>query len=581
MVYSYPRQEPRLNLRTRRNGGGLLVLAGLCAVAALAGGAWWLLRPRGVTWAAQRGLSMVGSASTPAETATALAAWEQETGSIWHDRRDALADYLLDRWADPSARTLLARAARVDFGDRREDWQRFERNWRRIRKGDGPAVNSGERIKLQPMWNAPVGLTAWFSPILALDGRIYVASLGRKFEDPADDADGVIVVDGVTGASDYLFRPEGRGALDVLGLAVGRNCVFVAARSGAVYCIDPAGQRRWSAAAGASLLSPPLSADLNRDTTPDVVVMTVNHRVVALNGETGRTLWQRDVHTRGVADDSEPAAYQTLSAGNVWTSTELNVVVTTAAGVIAVLGPGGEVRWTERIDAGFIGGSICATPTADGAPTLFAADRQGVVRAYVRSGRGLKTLATWNADPTGHSGVIASLRTLRSRPPEAWPFIIAATSGEPGRAGGTLSACAQDGVRWRCPLRGSVWGGPAVADLSGDGKPEIIVLSNGPGLTGVETGYLQVVSGEGHLVADHALEAPVDSAPVVADVDGDGKLDLLWADRSGLLYSYDSNRAGPVEWGAAGGDVRNSSNAEQAFSFGQRAHGFQWTWRPE
>ena len=75
---------------------------------------------------------------------------------------------------------------------------------------------------------------------------------------------------------------------------------------------------------------------------------------------------------------------------------------------------------------------------------------------------------------------------------------------------------------------------------------------------------------------DAGLECP----PVVADVDGDHRLDILVADRAGRLHCYDTRSPGAIEWGLPLGDAHNTQNAENAYAYGQTPVGFQWRWRP-
>jgi hypothetical protein len=90
-----------------------------------------------------------------------------------------------------------------------------------------------------------------------------------------------------------------------------------------------------------------------------------------------------------------------------------------------------------------------------------------------------------------------------------------------------------------------------VADLDGDGKPDVVFLQVG-GPTGTDTGAfsaLRNVSVAGGIsVAPFAPQASfatpfnlVGAQMAIGDVDGDGKLDVILADRSGSLVIYRNN----------------------------------------
>jgi len=76
------------------------------------------------------------------------------------------------------------------------------------------------------------------------------------------------------------------------------------------------------------------------------------------------------------------------------------------------------------------------------------------------------------------------------------------------------------------------------------------------------------------------MPAPIECSPVIADVDGDMRLEVLVADQRGWLHCYATGRIGPVEWGLAAGDSHNTRNREHAYSFGQTPCGAQLRWKP-
>ncbi len=81
---------------------------------------------------------------------------------------------------------------------------------------------------------------------------------------------------------------------------------------------------------------------------------------------------------------------------------------------------------------------------------------------------------------------------------------------------------------------------PALADLTGDGVPEIIL----PGTDGWLRAWTHLggnVGGFPVAFADPAGGQRTQSSPVVGDVNGDGKVDILFGDESGTLHAIDAD----------------------------------------
>jgi len=555
----------------------VLLLCGLVGVSVGAGVYW-----RRVSLAAtvRHGLALLSSAEAAGEAVEALSEWEARTGGRWKQRPQRFVAYVLEHHslADARVRKLLTWVTGADYGDRRDDWERWFETWSRLRGGQTLKIAGRQQVRLEPRWKAPVGLTAWFSTIIPLDGKVYVASLGAAFDDASDIADGIVCVDGRSGQAELIFHPPEGRVRDIVGIAAGDGCLFAACWNGLVYCLEPDGRLRWSARVGAPLGAPPLSLDINRDGVSDAIVVSHHGRVAAISGRGGQTVWVAPA-PRLPADRpaDRPHVGATLAAGALNADGVRHLLVSTPDGSLRVLAArNGKVQWEGRLRAGSVAGTLVSGPLAAG-PPAYVGDRAGWVWSLLRAGTGFELASVGNLSVRSDEGLVAALRTLSDSGRVAG--ILACPCGASVDPGASVCVLDPAGVRWRYAPGGAIWATPAVADINGDGETEIIVASV-IGADGDIGGLLTVLSARGHCLRREVLPAAVDCSPVVSDVDGDGKLEVLVADRAGWLHCWATNRIGPVEWGVLGGDSHNTRNSENAYAFGQVPVGAQWRWQP-
>lgn len=582
-----PRHIERRRLRLRRLIAVVIIASALGGVILMAA---WYLRVRWLEWSVRRGLELQATAQSDTELQAALQRWEHETAAYWEARSDEFVEYIFAHHTleDPRVRRLLTCVTDADFGESAADWRRWFDDQRQLR-GAGPrAIAPREAVQLKLRWQAPVGLTTWFSTIFAIDGVIYIASHGVAWEDPNDLADGIVRVDGRTGEAAFLFQPRDRPPRDIVGLAAADGVLLAGCRNGFVYCVEPDGALRWKASAGARIASVPLIFPIAGGGPLGVGVVTEAGKLVVLNLSNGKTVWIADTPSPGIAT-SDPSAHHvaprpplaaTLALGDILAEAGDELVVINARGDVRILSASnGRVRWKRSGDRGGVAGAICWAAAGGQTGPAYFADLAGGVWSLVQAGKDAVAAPLWVSPSRRARGIVAGLRTV-TQPDATHSALLACSVGAVDRAGGSLVLLAASGVRWRHPLDGIIWGTPAVADLNGDHRPELVVTSFEPTSARPARGWLTVVSAEGRVLRHEALPAAVESSPLVADVDGDGLLEVLVADRSGLLHCFAAERLGPVEWGSLGGDIRNTRNSTHAYSFGQAPYGYQWSWQP-
>jgi|GEM_PF-5207221 len=126
---------------------------------------------------------------------------------------------------------------------------------------------------------------------------------------------------------------------------------------------------------------------------------------------------------------------------------------------------------------------------------------------------------------------------------------------------------------WDAALGAKPSGQPVIADLKGDGEQEIVFP--------VEDGRLIALRGDSGAAA---FEAPTGRSPhslLVADVDGDEKLEILVASGTGLTL-YGTNSSGEIQWPTSIGDAQGTHSYRLSRAYAARARYpqhykvFQW-----
>ena len=256
---------------------------------------------------------------------------------------------------------------------------------------------------------------------------------------------------------------------------------------------------------------------------------------------TGLDLRGGTIGAVGVTSFSQPASFSAGPGSYASTVADLNgdgapdvVVANDGDATISVLLADGNGGFANRVVYNLPGGSYSTYSLAsadlngDGEPDILAADGvDGAVLVFLNDGRGNLLAPTSYSDGTGqYTGYAIQLADVNG---DGKPDVIAA-----GSYTGTVSVLlgdGQGGFTAATPYTvGPATDGVAVADVNGDGKPDLVVvnaddtvsvlLGNGLGNFGQPTSY------QTGLVGDKLL------IPAVSDLNGDGLPDIVVPNRT-------------------------------------------------
>ncbi len=279
-----------------------------------------------------------------------------------------------------------------------------------------------------------------------------------------------------------------------------------------VYCFNGVtGEVEWSTPTASNCLdSPPAIADVDNDDKPEVIFGAWYGYVYCLNGEDGSICWRINLGTNSYIQ----------SGPNVLDldgDEQLDVVVAQWAGdcrVYALKGDSGSVLWysDEPSDYMYHGGSF-ADIDEDGKPEIAIGCYDN--RVYVLNGE--DGSHKWDYPAPSYVGAPTSIADLDNDDHLEIVFVGYNRLGVLSHTGSLL---------WSYSTGGNMFRGAAIADVNGDSLLDVAF--------GSDDGILRVLKGDsGRVIWTYDLQAhygktfEMDHAPVIADFNNDGKLDVF------------------------------------------------------
>lgn len=317
--------------------------------------------------------------------------------------------------------------------------------------------------------------------------------------------------------------------------------IVVGSEDGNVYALDDSGKTVWSYKTSKAVRSSPALADLNDDGKLDVVVGTIDGKILALDGRNGRRIWELEFYN---VFRSSPLVYDIDSDYNQ------EVAIGSENGTLYALdGESGLEEWTFCTDSGIYSSPAAGDLDGDGDVEVVVASSGGVIYALRHDGTLL-----WQYNTTS---------SVYSTPALADTNNNGLTEVLVGADDGYFYSIEGGGVKWKRQINGSVRSSPAVADMDNDGVLDVVV---GVAIQRELHGKIQLSENNALYILDGAVGdmkwrfdvggVPISSSPAVADIDRDGKNEVVFGAESGFLYALEDGR---VEWQFGGGTGMLSS----------------------
>ncbi len=289
--------------------------------------------------------------------------------------------------------------------------------------------------------------------------------------------------------------------------------VIPASSPSMVYCFNGmTGAVKWSRSTGASncIDSPPAVADVDTDDKPEVLLGTFYGNVFCLNGEDGGICWQKNLGSNSYIQ-SDPAVLDVNDDG------QLDVVVAQWAGdcrVYTLWGNNGSTLWYSDLPSDYMyHGCSFADLDEDGKPELVIGSYDTHLYVFNAEDGSL----AWQYVAPYYIGAPTSIGDLNNDGHMEVVFVSYNMLGVLSHTGSLL---------WSATTGGNMFRGAALSDINGDGNLDVVF--------GSEDGVLRALKGDDgqviwacDLQAHYGMVFEMDHAPVIADLNNDGCLDVF------------------------------------------------------
>src|SRR5437588_7831643 len=298
---------------------------------------------------------------------------------------------------------------------------------------------------------------------------------------------------------------------------------------GAHYALDITGEQFSSAAVG----------DIDGNGVPDIVAGFPDGSVYAWRTDTGARWFQ--VWTGPGAVQASPALVDLNGDGIP------EVLVANTNGDVTAYNSAGQ--WAFHVRAGnpqhplpgVFGTPVAADIDRDGQLDIVASSWDHYLHAWHLNGQELPGFPVFLKDTSWSSPAVADIDG------DGWPEIVVGwdCDGVQGQdcypqRGGYVGVVRHDGSwqpGWPRFYNGQViWSSPAIADLDGDGRPDIIVGTGNMPLTGGQ--QVLAFRADGSYLPGWPVNVggKVMASPAIGDIDGDGRPDVAVVADDGKLH---------------------------------------------
>ncbi len=401
-------------------------------------------------------------------------------------------------------------------------------------------------------WKSKIGGATFKTNFLLEKGMLIVGSNGNHYRDWRLDADnGVYIINPADGKIVQHFADEGFGDMDVNGVVAMNGKIFFGNDNDEFLCYNTGGKQLWRVPVSGDVESEPVLLDVNCDGSKEVIFGTETGEVAALDSRNGNCIWSFKINdfsgwnktdnrllfkvgahfSDGSGFVAKPAVTE-LSGDNV-----PDLIFNCRDNyTYAINGENGTLLWK------FNHGNVYYIANT---PLVIEEGKQKKI--YVLQNR----IDEKNTEHT-HMVSLNSKGVLQKTFAASWHYAV---NYAPVHHNNRLISCYRDtlvvlnlhsGV-WKkvaLPSEGTYYGSyyyssyrlvsarPQFFDFLKNGSAQLMLVN--------EEGYVELLDADSfkHLKR-FSLPDGTETTPLIADVDGDGKLEMLVGCYDGYLYCFD------------------------------------------
>lgn len=397
------------------------------------------------------------------------------------------------------------------------------------------------------LWAVRIGYTSYRNTLHVAAGHVIVGSNGDAWHGKEDPCDGIYVLSARSGKLvRHIVPPEHPAGdeRDVTGVAVAEDGALIfGTDQGVVMKASASGEIVWTYTLGGDVEAAPALADFDGDGVLDAAVGAELGDFFALSGATGEPLYR--IETDALPIYGQRGFVTAAAVGDVTGDGTADIFAPGRDGILrAIDGKTGGTLWQAKHESALHAAPILVDENNDGARDLIYA----AVYSELRSVDAKTGVERWSAELKHPGGGIEGLFS----PVAYFPAAGCAVVGTAWWKSHEGVYCVREGKTvWRFEEPSeNIVSGAVVGDVDGMPGAELVF--------GTESGWIFGLNARGERVWDFHVGGPVEMTPTLADVNGDGLIEVLVAANDGILRAVLTDGRAPAVVGTFRGDERNT-----------------------